>query len=62
MEAHDPSIDDGTGRDNKSEASTTTSSPRASANITGEMNLKLPRWFAKNVRQVCDRGVGRPRR
>ena len=37
-------------------------SSSASANITGEINLWSPKWFAKNVRQVCDRVVGRPRR
>ena len=36
------------------------SSSCASANITGEINVWPPRWFAKNVRQVCDRVVGRP--
>jgi hypothetical protein len=32
----------------------------ASANINGEINVWSPKWFAKNVRQVCDRVVGRP--
>ena len=27
-----------------------------------ELNIRAPRWFAKNVRQVCDRVGGRPRR
>ena len=36
------------------------SSSCASANITGEIDVWPPRWFAKNVRQVCDRVVGRP--
>ena len=36
------------------------SSPCAPANITGDINVWPPRWFAKNVRQVCDRVVGRP--
>jgi hypothetical protein len=40
MEAHDPSINDRAGRNDKSEASTTTSSLRASENITGEMNVR----------------------
>src|SRR5262252_7232642 len=38
------------------------SSPLASANITGEMNVRSPTRFAKNVRQVCDHVGGRPRR
>ena len=38
------------------------SSPLASANITGEMNICSPKWFAKNVRQLCDLLGGRPRR
>ena len=36
------------------------SSACASANITGEINVWPPRRFAKNVRQVWDRVVGRP--
>ena len=56
---HDASID-AAGRNDRSEASTTMSSSCASANITGEINVWPPRWFAKNVRQVCDRVVGRP--
>src|SRR3989442_249924 len=48
MEAHDPSIDNGAGRDDKSQASMTTSSPRASENISGEMDVRSPKWFAKN--------------
>src|SRR5918994_3248758 len=59
MEAHDASID-GTGRNDRSEASTTMLSSCASANINGEINVWSPKWFAKNVRQVCDRVVGRP--
>ncbi|PYQ86055.1 MAG: hypothetical protein DMG02_26155 [Acidobacteria bacterium] len=61
MEAHDPSIDNGAARHDKSDASTTTSSLRALANITGEMNVPSAKWFAKNVRRVCDRVAGRPR-
>jgi hypothetical protein len=60
FKAHDASID-GAGRNDTSEASKTMSSS-ASANITGEINVRPPKWFAKNVGQVCDRGVGRPRR
>jgi hypothetical protein len=36
------------------------SSSCASANITGEIHVWLPKWFAKNVRHDCDRVVGRP--
>ena len=59
MEAHDASID-AAERNDTSEASTTMSSSCASANITGEINVWPPRWFAKNVRQLCDQMVGRP--
>jgi hypothetical protein len=59
MEAHDESID-GAGRHDTLEASTPMSSACASANITGEINVWPPRRFAKNVRQVWDRVVGRP--
>jgi hypothetical protein len=59
MESQDASID-AAGRKDKSEASTTMSSSCASANITGEIKVWPPRWLAKNVRQVCDRVVGRP--
>jgi hypothetical protein len=60
MEVHDPSIDIRAAQDEQSEALKTMSSPHSSAKITGE--IRSPRWFAKNVRQVCDRVVGRPRR
>jgi hypothetical protein len=59
MEAHDASID-GAGRNDKSAASTTMFSSCASATITGAINVWSPKWFAKNVRQVWDRVVGRP--
>ena len=49
MEPHDASIDTAA-RTDKSEACT-------SANITGDINVWPPRWFAKNVRQLCDRVV-----
>ena len=32
----------------------------AHCNIAGEISVWSPKWFAKNVRQVCDRVVGRP--
>jgi hypothetical protein len=56
----EPSKNDRTGQHDKPEASTTSSSPGAGDDLTGGMNAKSPRWFAKNVRQVCDRAVGRP--
>jgi hypothetical protein len=62
VEAQDTLIDNGVGRDDTSGESTTTSSSRASANILGEVTVGPPRWFAKNVRQVCDRVGGRPHR
>src|SRR5262245_33647117 len=57
MEANDASID-GAERNDTSAASPTMSSPPASANISGEMRVRSPKWFAKNVRHVCDRVVG----
>jgi hypothetical protein len=54
------SSDNGLGWNEKPEASTTSSSSGADDDITGGMNAKSPRWFAKNVRQVCDGAVGRP--
>ena len=62
MEAHDASSDNGAGRNDRSEASTTMSSASASDDISGELNVSVPRWFARNVRQVCDRVFGLPRR
>src|SRR2546425_2409115 len=59
MEAHDASSDSGAGRNGRSDVSTRTRSPSASEDISGEMNVPLPRWFARNVRQVCD-PCGRP--
>jgi hypothetical protein len=61
MEVHDASLD-GAGRNDMSEPSTATSSSSASVNITGGANVWPPKSFAKNVREVCDRVVGRPRR
>src|SRR5687767_10756360 len=55
-------IDNGVGPDDASGESTTTSSSRASANITEDVSVGPRRWFAKNVRQVCDRVGGRPRK
>lgn len=62
VEAQDSLVHNGVGQDDTSGESTTTSSSRASANVTGEVTVGPPRWFAKNVRQVCDRVGGRPRR
>src|SRR5262249_13054472 len=53
----DASIDR-TGRMDASDASTAITSSPESANIIGE-NVWPPKWFATNVRQVCDRVVGR---
>jgi hypothetical protein len=55
-------IDNWVGRNERSEALTTMSSPLASATLTGEMNVRSLKWFAKKVRQVCDRVGGRLRR
>src|SRR6266550_7318593 len=60
LAAHNPSSDNGIGWNEKPEASTTSSSSGADDDITGGMNARSPRWFAKNVRQVCDGAVGRP--
>jgi hypothetical protein len=45
-----------------SETSTTRRHHAHPGTSPGEMNVRSPRWFARNVRQVCDRVVGRPRR
>ena len=52
-------IDDSAGRNDRSEVSTTTSWPSASEDISSELNVSLPKWFAK-IRQVCDRVIGVP--
>lgn len=54
------SKNDRTGQHDKPEASTTSSSPGEDDDITTGMNAPSPKWFAKNVRQLCDRAVGRP--
>jgi hypothetical protein len=59
LAADKSSMNDRTGQHDKSEASTT-SLPGAEGDITGGMNAPSPRWFAKKLRQLCDRAVGRP--
>ena len=57
FESYHPSGDGGTGRHGRTRASTS-SSPVANE-VTVETNARLPMWFARNVRQVCDRLVSR---
>ena len=57
FESYHPSRDGGTGRHGRTRASTS-SSPVANE-VTVETNARLPMWFARNVRQVCDRLVSR---
>ena len=59
MEAHSASRNDEAGRNDKPQASTTLSSSGAYDDVTREMNAKSPRWFPKNVRQVCDGAISR---
>src|SRR5260370_34574524 len=56
MESYRRSRDGGTGRHARTEASTS-SSLVANDEITVEVNARLPTWFARKVRHVCDRLV-----
>jgi hypothetical protein len=38
----------------------TSASPTADDGAIGEMNASWPKWFARNVRHVCDGAVSRP--
>jgi hypothetical protein len=58
VEAYRPSRDGATGRHGKTEASTS-SSLIANDDVSDEVNARLPMWFARNVRQVCDGVVSR---
>src|ERR1700730_3559728 len=49
----------GTGRNGKPQASTRSSSLSPNNDVTVEANARLPRWFARNVRLVCDGPVSR---
>jgi hypothetical protein len=40
----------------------TLSSPGASDEVTIELNVRAPKWFAKNVRDVCDGPLNRSHR
>jgi hypothetical protein len=58
LEPHGASHNNRAGRHTEP-ASTTSSSRGADDDVTCEMNAKSPRWFARNVRQVCDGAVSR---
>ena len=49
--------DDGAERNGDASASMT--SPPTASNITAELDIRMPKWFAKNVRHVCDGGMSR---
>jgi hypothetical protein len=40
----------------------TSSSPGAADEVTIELNVKAPKWFAKNIRHVCDGALNRSHR
>ena len=49
--------DDGAERNGDTSALMT--SPPKASNVTAEPDVRMPKWFAKNVRHVCDGGVSR---
>jgi hypothetical protein len=58
VEAYRPARDGATERNGKTEASTS-SSLVANDDVSDEVNARLPIWFARNVRHVCDGVVSR---
>ena len=58
FEAYRPSHDSETGRHRRTRASTS-SSLVVNDEVTVQANARVPMWFARNVRQVCDRLVSR---
>ena len=49
--------DDGPERSGAATASMTL--PPKASNVTAELGIRMPKWFAKNVRHVCDGGMSR---
>ena len=58
MDVHSASTDD-TAEQNGNAAASMASSLEASEDVTAQFNVRMPRWFARNVRQVCDDGTTR---